>query len=129
MGGSLPPFVRLPQFSEGLRIMKIRDALGAAAVLAALATPAASDEQTTAPAQHTPLDVDQLFGTTCGYCHASGGREAGKGPQLMDTARSDDFIRNRIKNGKEGSMPAFGKSFSDADIDRIIVYIRALKPQ
>ena len=47
----------------------------------------------------------------------------------MDTARSDDFIRNRIKNGKEGSMPAFGKSFSDADIDRIIVYIRALKPQ
>lgn len=46
----------------------------------------------------------------------------------MNTARSDDFIRNRIKNGKEGAMPAFGKTFSDADIDRIIAYIRALKP-
>ena len=47
----------------------------------------------------------------------------------MNTARSDDFIRNRIKNGKEGAMPAFGKTFSDADIDKIIAYIRALKPQ
>jgi mono/diheme cytochrome c family protein len=46
----------------------------------------------------------------------------------MNTARSDDFIRNRIKNGKEGEMPAFGKSFSDADIDQIIAYIRNLKP-
>jgi mono/diheme cytochrome c family protein len=104
--------------------MKIRDALGAAAVLAALAAPAASDEQ---PATST-LDVDQLFGTVCGYCHADGGRAAGKGPQLMNTVRSDDFIRNRIKNGKEGAMPAFGTTFSDADIDKIIAYIRNLKP-
>ena len=108
--------------------MKIRDALGAAAVLAALAAPAASDDQPAAPAQHT-LDADQLFATICGYCHSNGGRVAGKGPQLMNTARSDDFIRNRIKNGKEGAMPAFGKSFSDADIDQIIAHIRALKPE
>ena len=74
------------------------------------------------------LDVPQLFATTCGWCHTDGGRIAGKGPQLMNTARSDDFIRNRIKNGKEGAMPAFGKSFSDADIDQIIAYIRNLKP-
>ena len=90
---------------------------------------AAADEQPTAPARKSTLDVDQLFATVCGYCHANGGRAAGKGPQLMNTARSDDFIRNRIKNGKEGAMPAFGKTFSDADIDRIIAYIRALKPQ
>lgn len=105
--------------------MKIKPALGAAAVLAALAAgPAAADEQ---PAKST-LDVPQLFATTCGWCHSGGGRVAGKGPQLMNTTRSDDFIRNRIKNGKEGAMPAFGKTFSDADIDRIIAYIRALKP-
>jgi mono/diheme cytochrome c family protein len=108
--------------------MKIQRALGAAAVLAALAAPAASDDQPAVPAQHT-LDVDQLFATICGYCHSNGGRVAGKGPQLMNTARSDDFIRNRIKNGKEGAMPAFGKSFSDADIDQIIAHIRALKPE
>jgi mono/diheme cytochrome c family protein len=75
-----------------------------------------------------PLDVAQLFATTCGWCHSDAGRAAGKGPQLMNTTRSDDFIRNRIKNGKEGRMPAFGAMFSDEDIDRIIAYIRALKP-
>jgi mono/diheme cytochrome c family protein len=108
--------------------MKIHRVLGAASILFALAASAVADEQTPAPAPHK-LDVDQLFATICGYCHANGGRTAGHGPQLMDTARSDDFIRNRIKNGKEGAMPAFGKSFSDSDIDHIIVYIRALKPQ
>jgi len=75
------------------------------------------------------LDVNQLFATTCGWCHSDGGRAAGKGPQLMDSKRSDDYIRNRIKNGKEGAMPAFGQTFSDADIDQIISYIRALKPE
>ncbi len=128
VGKSLPPFVCFaPTSAKRLCPLKIQHALGAAAVLAALASPAAADDQPGAPATST-LDVDQLFATVCGFCHASGGRVAGKGPQLMNTARSDDFIRNRIKNGKEGAMPAFGKTFSDADIDRIIAYIRALKP-
>jgi len=46
----------------------------------------------------------------------------------MDSARDDDFLRNRIKTGKNGAMPAFGASFSDAQIDDIVKYIRALKP-
>jgi len=46
----------------------------------------------------------------------------------MDSARDDDFLRNRIKTGKNGAMPAFGGSFSDAQIDDIVKYIRALKP-
>jgi len=98
--------------------------------LTILAPNLALAEETTQPAaaSASTLDVPQLFSTTCGWCHTDGGRIAGKGPQLMDTARSDDFIRNRIKNGKEGAMPAFGKSFSDADIDKIIAYIRTLKP-
>ncbi len=75
------------------------------------------------------IDVPQLFATTCGWCHSDGGRVAGKGPQLMDSQRSDDFLRTRIKLGKEGAMPAFGSTFSDTDIDAIIRYIRALKPE
>ena len=47
----------------------------------------------------------------------------------MNTTRTDDFIRNRIKYGKEGAMPGFGRTLSDADIDRVISYIRALKPE
>src|SRR5262249_1193046 len=85
--------------------------------------------QSAAAAQdNAPIDVGQLFATTCGWCHNDGGRVAGKGPQLMDTKRDDDFLRNRIKTGKEGSMPAFGSMFSDAQIDQIIKYIRELKP-
>ena len=47
----------------------------------------------------------------------------------MDTKRSDEFIINRIKNGKEGAMPAFGEAFNDAQIAAIVKYIRSLKPE
>jgi mono/diheme cytochrome c family protein len=93
---------------------------------AATKTPAEGATETSA--KKPPLNVPQLFATTCGWCHSDAGRAAGKGPQLMFTKRSDDFIRYRIKHGKEGHMPAFGAMFSDADIDRIIAYIRALRP-
>ncbi len=96
-------------------------ALGGAA--AAVAQPAAS------PPSQSGLDVKGLFASTCGFCHSDGGRSAGRGPQLMDTQRSDEFIRERIKNGKEGAMPAFGQMFSDSDIDAIIKYIHDLKPE
>jgi mono/diheme cytochrome c family protein len=86
----------------------------------------AGAQQPAAPAEQ--MDVAQLFATTCGWCHSDGGRAAGKGPQLMDTKRDDDFIRNRIKNGKPGAMPAFGATFNDQQIDEIIKYIRGLKP-
>ena len=100
------------------------------AVLAAsLTCGTLAQPQSPAAAQdNAPIDVGQLFASTCGFCHSDGGRAAGKGPQLMNTQRDDDFIRNRIKNGKEGSMPAFGSMFSDAQIDQIIKYIRELKP-
>ena len=100
-----------------------------AALAASLACATPVQAQTTAAApSNQQLDVQQLFATTCGWCHSDGGRAAGKGPQLMDTKRDDDFIRNRIKNGKPGAMPAFGAQFSDAQIDQIIKYIRDLKP-
>jgi mono/diheme cytochrome c family protein len=90
--------------------------------------PALAQSANAAP-DNASLDVPQLFATTCGWCHSDAGRAAGKGPQLMNTQRSDDFIRNRIKNGKPGAMPAFGAMFDDAQIDQIIKYIRELKPR
>jgi mono/diheme cytochrome c family protein len=85
----------------------------------AWATPAQAQSANAAP-DNASFDVGQLFATTCGWCHSDGGRAAGKGPQLMDTKRDDDFLRDRIKNGKSGAMPAFGSAFSDAQIDQII---------
>ena len=83
----------------------------------------------TSPGGRAALDVKALFASNCGFCHSDGGRAAGRGPQLMDTKRSDEFIRDRIKNGKQGAMPAFGQMFSDSDIDAIIDYIHSLKPE
>jgi len=71
--------------------------------------------------------VKELFASTCGFCHQNGGRQAGKGPKLAGTQRSDAFIVNRVKNGKEGAMPAFEGSLSDTQIKGIIHYIRHLK--
>ena len=93
----------------------------------ASATRAQAQSATAAP-DNASINVDQLFATTCGWCHSDGGRAAGKGPQLMDTKRDDDFLRNRIKNGKSGAMPAFDSTFSDAQVEQIIKYIRELKP-
>jgi len=104
---------------------------GVVIMLAAAVTSAtlARAQSVTAAQDSPPIDVGQLFATTCGWCHSDGGRAAGKGPQLMDTKRDDDFLRNRIKNGKPGAMPAFASAFSDAQIDQIIKYIRELKPR
>jgi mono/diheme cytochrome c family protein len=89
--------------------------------------PAAAQNATTAP-DDEKFDVGQLFASTCGFCHSDGGRAAGRGPQLMNSPRDDDYLRNRIKNGKNGAMPAFSTTFSDVQVDEIIKYIRALKP-
>jgi mono/diheme cytochrome c family protein len=103
-------------------------AISLSSAMPVLAQSANAKSDNTTP-ENAPLDVPQLFATTCGWCHSDAGRAAGKGPQLMNTQRSDDFIRNRIKNGKEGGMPAFGAVFDDAQIDQIIKYIRDLKPR
>jgi mono/diheme cytochrome c family protein len=93
----------------------------------ACAAPASAQQDSAAP-NNGNFDVKQLFATTCGWCHSDGGRAAGKGPQLMNTTRDDDFLRDRIKHGKQGAMPAFDSTFSDVQIDQIIKYIRELKP-
>jgi mono/diheme cytochrome c family protein len=74
------------------------------------------------------LDANQLFATSCGWCHMKGGREPGKGPKLMDTPLTDAEIVSRIRSGKPGQMPAYGTAFSDDQLRAIVAYIRELKP-
>jgi mono/diheme cytochrome c family protein len=103
--------------------------LAALAISWMCAVPARAQQPGTPAPDNAPVNGEQLFASTCGFCHSDGGRAAGRGPQLMGTQRSDDFIRNRIKTGKEGAMPAFGAAFTDAQIDEIVKYIRSLKPR
>jgi mono/diheme cytochrome c family protein len=95
---------------------------------AALAQPAGPAEVPAKPPEASPNDLDghQVFLNTCGFCHQDGGRAAGRGPKLAKSERSDEFIIERIKNGKPGAMPAFGSVFSEGQIIAILAYIRGL---
>ena len=102
--------------------LKIRSLL-TGLVLASIAAPTFADE-----APKKPVDVKAMFSNVCGFCHEDSGRHAGKGPQLMDSERTDEFLFNRIKKGMPGRMAAFGSVFNDDDIGRFVKYIRNLKP-
>ena len=95
-------------------------------VFGLLTAPALAEES----AAQADKDALNIFNSTCGWCHQGGGRVAGGiGPKLMNSERSDDFILNRIKNGSEGKMPAFGGNLSAAQIQALLRYIRNLKPE
>lgn len=82
-------------------------------------------------AQSAPSDQSatgaQLFATSCGFCHQDGGRAAGRGPKLAGTDRPDEYLLNRIRAGKEGAMPAYGRAFTDGQLRALVAYIRSLK--
>jgi mono/diheme cytochrome c family protein len=75
-----------------------------------------------------PLDVKNTFRNICGFCHSDYGRKEGKGPQLMNSKRSDEFLINRITHGMPGRMAAFGSVFTQSQIRDIVKFIRSLKP-
>ena len=96
---------------------------------------AAAQERSPASAGAAPPDAaesrtgEQLFSTSCGFCHQDGGRVAGRGPKLAGTERTDEYLLNRIRVGKEGAMPAFGRAFTDTQIKALVAYIRSLKDE
>jgi mono/diheme cytochrome c family protein len=94
-------------------------------LLAALGLPFASQAD---EAARKPLDVKNTFRNICGFCHEDYGRKAAKGPQLMNSERTDEFLFNRIKKGMPGRMAAFGGIFTDDQIRDIVKFIRSLKP-
>ncbi len=105
------------------------------AVALVLAPAVASAQSTPAPtpsgsaATSGQIDGAQLFATVCGWCHEGGGHKAGKGPKLAGTQQPDEYLVNRIKTGKVGAMPAFGRAFSDEQIRAIVAYIKSLKDE
>ena len=113
---------------DAMRLYLEASKLLLAAMAASLTCVALAAAQNATPPGEEKFDVSQLFATTCGFCHSDGGRAPGRGPQLMNSPRDDDFLRDRIKSGKSGAMPAFATTFTDVQVEEIIKYIRALKP-
>ena len=89
-------------------------------------TAAGSPNPASTDASPNDINGEQMFATTCGYCHQDGGRQAGRGPKLSKSERSDEYIIERIKKGKPGAMPAYGSEFNDGQIIAILAYIRGL---
>lgn len=89
----------------------------------------AADEKAPAPATGAQeFNSKNTFRNICSFCHEDYGRKAGKGPQLMNNVNSDEYLFNRIKNGKPGRMAAFGGAFTDDQIRDMVKFIRSLRP-
>jgi mono/diheme cytochrome c family protein len=102
----------------------------AAAAIASLFTPAGQSADDSWLAGGDPERGQQVFASNgCGWCHEGSGRKPGKGPQLMDSKRTDEFLAERIMNGKQGRMPAFGGNFDEQQLKDLLAFIRSLKPE
>jgi mono/diheme cytochrome c family protein len=67
-----------------------------------------------------------LFDHNCAHCHGDDAR-GDEGPDLHGLVKSDARLTKIIKGGIKGEMPAFGKKFTDSDVQALIAYLRTLK--
>jgi mono/diheme cytochrome c family protein len=100
------------------------------------ATLAAFSNWPQAQSQQSPQEAEQTFQTRCSTCHAEHGEGSDVGASLnvpdlrsASVQKNDNaFLHQIIKNGK-GDMPAFGRDFSDPQIDQIIALVRSFANQ
>jgi mono/diheme cytochrome c family protein len=69
----------------------------------------------------------EIFGQLCASCHASDlsgtiGPALGPGSNAVDL--SDGVITATIGRGRGSRMPAFSRTLSDAQIERLVEFIR-----
>ena len=79
---------------------------------------------------YTVASAKVLFGDNCAACHGSGGQGNPGFPVLADDnwiwGGSIEKIQETITNGRQGAMPAHGKTLSAADIDTLASYVAGL---
>jgi mono/diheme cytochrome c family protein len=95
------------------------------------ATSAAGSNMAGAAVAPDNIDAGALYSQSCAKCHgANGGGKSMRGRNLTDAKWqekvSDERLFNSIANGRE-RMPAFGKKYSDAQIEALVAYVRKLK--
>ena len=70
---------------------------------------------------------EEIYRTLCSNCHGddlSGGIGPALGPGSESATQPDSFMELTILHGR-GRMPSFQSSLDDAQLDRLIRYIRA----
>lgn len=101
----------------------------AAALTAGFAAlPALTNQKTAAAAEEKPaMDVRKLFANSCSWCHGDFGMKEGKGgPKLAGTKMNAEQVKDRIANGKSGSMPGFRKTLKEEQIQALTEYVKSL---
>ena len=74
-----------------------------------------------------------LFSKTCRVCHGNegNGRGSRKGPSLQRSeytyGRTREAVLESIRNGRPNGMPAYGKVFSQEQLDNLASYVLTLK--
>ena len=74
-----------------------------------------------------------LFSKTCRVCHGNegNGRGSRKGPSLQHSdytyGRTREAVLESIRNGRPNGMPAYGKVFSQEQLDILTSYVLTLK--
>jgi mono/diheme cytochrome c family protein len=107
--------------------------LAAAGLLSIVPLAAAAAENETATGTEAnaeiPLpEIKKLFANNCSWCHGAYGMTADKGPRLAGTKKTEEQVRERIRNGKEGYMPPFAKILTEPQIAAFAKYIKSLVP-
>ncbi len=97
----------------------------ALAGLVLVAAPAASAADNPEPSP----EVKGIFAGQCSWCHGAWGLKADKGPRLAGTSMTEQQVEERIRHGKPGYMPPFGKQLSAQEITLMANYIKSLKPE
>lgn len=69
----------------------------------------------------------EIYGQLCASCHSrdlSGGVGPPLGPGSPAVELPDDLMAATIRQGKGSRMPAFSRTLSDSQIDRLVEFIR-----
>jgi mono/diheme cytochrome c family protein len=110
--------------------------LGLGIVLASLYSAHSANLISEKNAAQKEVDASVLFDKKCATCHGKDGQaktfkaKFNHARNLTDakwqSEVSDERLFNSISNGK-GKMPAWGKKFSEAQINSLVAYVRRLK--
>lgn len=77
-----------------------------------------------------PAQGKDLYAKLCAACHGTEGK-GGIGPDLTRTdlkyGRSDNAVKESIRNGRPGGMPAFGNQLSAGEIEGLTSFVLNLK--